>query len=381
MHVPSLTCGAPLQVYENIRPAAKAAGMDGSRDALYAFFLRTVRRNLHAVLSFSPVGAAFRERLRKFPALVNCTTIDWFTAWPRDALLTVAEQFLASLPGVDGPVAAALPPLCVVLHSAVRDLAADFLYAERRHYYVTPTSYLELLSSYQAMLAARQGAVSALRQRYAVGLEKLVATEESVAKMQEELIALQPALEAAKVETGAAMEIIATETAEADKVKVVVSKEEATASAEAAKVQAIKSDCEADLAEALPALEKALKALNTLTKNDITEVKGMKSPPAGVKLVMEAVCIMRGVKPTKVKDPQSGRMVEDYWESAKKLLMEADFLDKLRGFDKDNIDPKTVAKIAPYISNPEFEPEKVLQASKAAHGLCCWCVPALAEQC
>jgi hypothetical protein len=30
-------------------------------------------------------------------------------------------------------------------------------------------------------------------------------------------------------------------------------------------------------------------ALDTLTKNDITEVKGMKSPPAGVKLVLEAV--------------------------------------------------------------------------------------------
>jgi dynein heavy chain len=62
----------------------------------------------------------------------------------------------------------------------------------------------------------------------------------------------------------------------------VVSVEESAASAEAAKVQAIKDECEADLAEAIPALEAALKALDTLTKNDITEVKGMKSPPAGM---------------------------------------------------------------------------------------------------
>lgn len=33
--------------------------------------------------------------------------------------------------------------------------------------------------------------------------------------------------------------------------------------------------------QAMPALEAALRALDTLTKNDITEVKGMKSPPAG----------------------------------------------------------------------------------------------------
>ena len=31
----------------------------------------------------------------------------------------------------------------------------------------------------------------------------------------------------------------------------------------------------------MPALEAALRALDTLTKNDITEVKCMKSPPAG----------------------------------------------------------------------------------------------------
>ncbi len=68
------------------------------------------------------------------------------------------------------------------------------------------------------------------------------------------------------------------------------------------------------MAEAMPMLESALRALDTLTKNDVTEVKGMKSPPSGVKLVLEAVCILKSVKPARVKDPQSGKMVEDYWE-------------------------------------------------------------------
>lgn len=59
----------------------------------------------------------------------------------------------------------------------------------------------------------------------------------------------------------------------------------------AAAAQAIKDDCESDLAEAIPALEAALDALNTLTPQDITLVKSMKNPPFGVKLVMEAVSI------------------------------------------------------------------------------------------
>ena len=52
--------------------------------------------------------------------------------------------------------------------------------------------------------------------------------------------------------------------------------DEAVANEAAAKSQAIKDECEGDLAEALPALEAALAALNTLTSKDISLVKAMK---------------------------------------------------------------------------------------------------------
>jgi dynein heavy chain len=42
------------------------------------------------VLAFSPVGEAFRRRIRTFPSLVNCTTIDWFLPWPEEALRNTA---------------------------------------------------------------------------------------------------------------------------------------------------------------------------------------------------------------------------------------------------------------------------------------------------
>ena len=44
------------------------------------FLIKTdrTREQLHIVLAMSPIGDAFRERLRKFPSLVNCCTIDWF---------------------------------------------------------------------------------------------------------------------------------------------------------------------------------------------------------------------------------------------------------------------------------------------------------------
>ena len=76
-------------------------------------------------------------------------------------------------------------------------------------------------------------------------------------------------------------------------------------------------------------------ALDTLTAQDITFVKTMKSPPAGVKLVMEAVCVVRGIKPDRIPDPSgSGKKIEDFWGPAKKMLGDMKFLEHLKTFDK-----------------------------------------------
>ena len=45
----------------------------------------------------SPIGEVFRARLRMFPSLVNCCTIDWFSAWPDEALRSVASTFLGEI--------------------------------------------------------------------------------------------------------------------------------------------------------------------------------------------------------------------------------------------------------------------------------------------
>jgi dynein heavy chain len=82
-----------------------------------------------------------------------------------------------------------------MFHNSVHRLSARFLSEQRRHYYVTPTSYLELLLSYKDLLGRRQQQVQLAKQRYETGLEKLQTTEESVSGMKEELIMLQPQLE------------------------------------------------------------------------------------------------------------------------------------------------------------------------------------------
>lgn len=67
-------------ILQNIRVVAAAGDKNAefSPLALFAFFVSRCRENLHIIIAFSPIGDAFRNRLRQFPSLINCCTIDWF---------------------------------------------------------------------------------------------------------------------------------------------------------------------------------------------------------------------------------------------------------------------------------------------------------------
>ena len=82
--------------------------------------------------------------------------------------------------------------------------------------------------------------------------------------MQKELEDLQPQLVKSSEETDKMMVVIEKESKEVAKTSEVVAKDEAVANEQANEAQALKDECEADLAEAIPALEAAISALDTL---------------------------------------------------------------------------------------------------------------------
>ena len=119
----------------------------------------------------------------------------------------------------------------------------------------------------------------------------------------------------------------------------------------------LKASCEADLASAMPALDAATKALDTLKKDDITFLKQLKKPPAIIKLVMHGVCLLLGEKAKRKPDQESGKMVDDWWEPSLRLIGDSEFLNRLKKFDRDNVDPKRMEKIrTEFETLPEFTP-------------------------
>lgn len=81
----------------SVKNEVKQSGMLDTKQNCWNFFIGKVRHNLKVVLCFSPIGNTLRSRARMFPAIVNCTAIDWFHEWPGSALESVSFKFLSKL--------------------------------------------------------------------------------------------------------------------------------------------------------------------------------------------------------------------------------------------------------------------------------------------
>ena len=133
------------------RQRDKAKQTDGSPVALFNMFVERCRNQLHIVLAMSPIGEAFRNRLRKFPSLVNCCTIDWFQPWPQDALEAVANKAFEEIDLSASDLRGCIES-CKYFHMSTLKLSARFHSQLGRYNYVTPTSYLELIGTFKGLL-------------------------------------------------------------------------------------------------------------------------------------------------------------------------------------------------------------------------------------
>ena len=342
---------------------------------IFAQYIIRVRRNMHICLCMSPLGETFRERLRQFPSLVNCSTIDWFTEWPAEALESVGMSALVEKGQVPADDRDQVVKMFKKIHQDVEHKSADFWEMLRRHNYVTPTSYLELLSSFATLLSYKREEVKTKKDRLQIGLDKLTSTKDLVAGMQEELVALQPQLVTKGKEVDEMMIVIDQDKKAADEVKAKVLVEEEKANGIAERASAIAADAQKDLDEALPALDAAVQCLKELKKAHIDEVKALRNPPGGVRLTMEVACLYFEVAAVKKADPnQPGKKIEDFFEPAQKVLLsDANrFLKMLQDYDKDHIPDKVIKKVSPYMSNPDFTVEQVEKASVACRAICMW---------
>ncbi|CAB3241783.1 unnamed protein product [Arctia plantaginis] len=364
------------KIYQSVRHVVMELNMVATKTNLFSCYQRRVRSNLHIVIVMSPIGEIFRARLRQFPSLVNCCTIDWFSEWPKTALESVAKHFftgMGELQSASNEVIDAMVSVCCFVHQSVVDASQKFEHQLNRINYVTPMSYMSMLNAYSEMFTKKQKSILNESTALKTGLHKLNQTEIEVKELQIELAELKPLMEQAAEETRKVIEQIAIDTAIAEQARAKVEEEQQIAEQMATLTTAMAEDAMRDLEEAMPALRAAEKALKELNRNDIVEVKAMKKPPQGVVLVIESLCVVFDIKPVKEAGANYGEKVLNYWKPGSLMLSDPGaFLDSLMNFDKESITEDMIKKLKRFIINPDYDPAKIIKVSKACQSLCMW---------
>lgn len=216
----------------------------------------------------SPVGDALRVRHRKFPSLVDCCTLDWFSAWPSEALISVATTILNNDPYFPTPTTITKESLvnsvafmCKEVHSQASVQADVFEQQLKRKVYNTPKSYLDLIKLYQESLASKRSEFTGNQLRLSSGLTKLEQANKQVAQLTIDLTDLKPKLEEKTILVIAKLEEVNKDTQIAAEKEAIVSAEAEKVQKQADRIQMISDEANAELDKVMPELNQALLAV------------------------------------------------------------------------------------------------------------------------
>ena len=158
-----------------------------SKMNMFQQYLGRVKKNIHMIIAMSPLGEVFRSRIRRFPSLVTCTTLDWFSEWPEEALLGVGRGQITSSDVDLGKDLDGCVEVFKCIHQSVEQKSLEFADQLNRKNYVTPTSFLEQLNMYKSILKTKRVDVGQSRQRLVTGLDVLGQAAVEISKLEEEI--------------------------------------------------------------------------------------------------------------------------------------------------------------------------------------------------
>ena len=342
---------------------------------LYDYFLSRAKQNLHVVLCFSPVGEKFRARSLKFPGLISGCTMDWFSRWPKDALIAVAQHFLASFEiACSAEVKQEVVQAMGVFQDFVAETCVNYFERYRRATHVTPKSYLSFIAGYKTIYTEKKSTIQELANRMNTGLDKLVEASKSVTELSKELVVKEKELAVASAEADEVLKEVTVKAQAAEKVKAEVQKVKDKAQALVDAISADKAVAEGKLEVARPALEEAENALNTIKPAHISTVRKLGKPPHLIMRIMDCVLMLFQRKLDATTQDPDRPCCKPSWSESLKLMSQTGFLQGLQNFNKDTINEETVELLAPYLDAEDYTMESakkvyIYSTSKLYHCL------------
>ncbi|CAB3376335.1 Hypothetical predicted protein [Cloeon dipterum] len=353
-----------------------------SHDELYKWFTGQVMRNLHVVFTMNPSSEGLKDRAATSPALFNRCVLNWFGDWSDTALYQVGKEFTSKI-DLDRPTWKApdfFPATCSMLPASPnhRDAVinafvfvhqtlhqANVRLAKRggRTMAITPRHYLDFINHFVKLYNEKRSDLEEQQLHLNVGLSKIAETVEQVEEMQKSLAVKSLELNAKNDAANAKLKQMVKDQQEAEQKKVQSQEIQAALEIQTVQISQKQQDVMVDLALVEPAVKEAEQAVKSIKKQHLVEVRSMANPPALVKVALESICLLLGENASD-------------WKSIRAVVMRDNFINTIvNNFQTENISDDVREKMRTrYLSNPDYNFEKVNRASMACGPMVKWAI-------
>lgn len=351
-----------------------------SQEELYRWFTQQIIKNLHVVFTMNPPEEGLSSKAATSPALFNRCVLNWMGDWSDQALFQVGSELTQSVDldksnfvAPDSiPVAyrdlhlpashrEAVVNAMVYIHYSLQKFNRRLQKQQGRTTYLTPRHYLDFVAQYVKLFNEKREDLEEQQRHLNVGLEKLRDTVDKVSDLRGSLAQKKSQLQKKDAEANEKLQRMVADQQEAEQRKTVSLEVQAALDKQEQQVAERKEVVLHDLARAEPAVLDAQKSVSNIKRQHLTEVRSMGSPPASVRLALEAVCTLLGHK-------------VDSWKTIQGLIRKDDFIASIVNYDNERQMTKghRTKMQNEFLSKEDFTFERVNRASKACGPLVQW---------
>ena len=325
-------------IRNNLRDKCKKEGKGESPEEIWEFYENSVRKNLHMVLCMSPTGEKLRIRCRNFPGLVSSTNIDWFFAWPKEALNNVAEHYLNDFNlGIPDDINEQILNHFVYVHMDIPIKSELYKKKAGRLNFSTPKNYLDFLHNFKSVYKENFKKTQENIARFTKGLSKLEESAEKIGQLKKLIDQEKIKVEGKKEKVEILLKEIKEKSIIVKEKQKIATEESECLKIENEEIHRTKLETEKILKEKLPALEEARKKVSEINKKELDKIRFLKNPPSLIKKTVTCLQVL------KINGSKDG----DGWNEALTMLNDYNLIHTLIEYskDKDKISKVTKTQI------------------------------------
>lgn len=327
--------------------AAQRQGLTlDDEDDLMTWFNRQITQNLHVVFTINSSDDHIVGRVTTSPALFNRCVLNWMGGWSKKSMFQVCAHQI-SLVDCD--------------HEIIPQAAVDFHDATLKYAAFTPGDYLSFLTQFKQLYTFKRTNLEDEKRHCHNGIDKLNGTMLDVRKLRTQLNDKQNELAAKDGESKLMLQQMLTDQSEAERKKEAGENIRAALETQNREIDMRKEEVYKDLEIAEPAVVEAQRGVSNIKKQHLNELRAFTNPPEAVKITLEAVCFVLGLKNTS-------------WREVLQAVRGDEFIPNIVKFDNEAQMTPQVLRVLEhkYMKLPNFNYESVNRASKACGPLLQW---------